>query len=330
MAGQCKKGGDIESAYLNLKKYTILITERLAQHPSINDATFRDEYYFNKQKVHNMQTELDNLKRTIINRGDTSQSTERRNLPPPPVLSSTSKQQGSLPPPPPKSTSSSSSWSFSSIFGKKEQPKPLPPVPPEQKRLPPTPPQKRTSHQLATTSEHTLANNQQDLSDLTRDERLAYKAMGTLAYNDRVQTEVGNTVARIALNDQVQGKVADGVRNMALNEEYQQGLGNAIAQNTDNRFLKSVASNKNVQKAVGVSLAKTVGNKEMQKKAGMAVAKAATNKQVQQAAAKGFMGALKVGIKGAKLSGKGALTAGKMYVEHKRNSANYQSNGDDV
>lgn len=306
-----------------------LVTERLPRHPDVEDNEFRNEYEFNKKKASMMTPELENLMKSII----ATEGSNDRELPlppvkkgPPPIPSHLQQSQQ------PQQPQQQSSWSFGSLFGKKkeENPPQLPPrqsnpplVPQRDSNGPPLPPRRDVVPQ----GKYIIHN--EDVSDLSLDERIAYKAIGTMAYNDKVQNEIGNTVARVALNEGIQNKVAEGVKNMALNEQYQESIGSTIAENTDNEILKKVATNKTIQKAVGVSIAKTVGNKELQQKAGMAVAKAATNKKVQEAAAKGFMGALKVGIKGAKLGGKTALTAGKLYIEHKMSDDKNQGGDDD-
>mmetsp|Transcript_7331 Transcript_7331/g.10809 ORF Transcript_7331/g.10809 Transcript_7331/m.10809 type:complete len:142 (+) Transcript_7331:138-563(+) len=86
MAGQCKKAGDFQGAYLNLSKYIILITERLAMHSEIKKQPYKDEYLFNVQKCEMMKKELGVL---AVKFGGTPRKTPpmppaRRVAPPPP------------------------------------------------------------------------------------------------------------------------------------------------------------------------------------------------------------------------------------------------------
>ena len=194
---------------------------------------------------------------------------------------------------------------LSNWFGPSPTTPPRRELPPTPVRLPPTP-----------------------VSPMSPTEQLQYRAMETVVMNDKVQESVGRGVANLATNEEVQGKVADGVANAARNRGYQQAIGKSIAESSDNALVKQMAQNEKVQGAVGQAFAQTVGNKEVQKKIGTAVATAATNKEVQKKVAQGFLGAARLGWKGAKagagLAVKGGTLAYSEYQRQQEEEANNQ------
>jgi hypothetical protein len=125
-AGACKKQGDNEGAYLNLKKYFIIVLERLPHNPQISQ--HKEEYYFNKEKCTTLQPELDNLKNAVAGSSKPLPpppvGTGSKPLPPPPKGTAAPQQTTQLPPPPTQQPQQSGGW-FSSLWGgKKELPTP--------------------------------------------------------------------------------------------------------------------------------------------------------------------------------------------------------------
>lgn len=302
-AGAAKKQNDLAGAYLNLKKYFVLILERLPANPQITQ--FTEEYYFNKEKCTSLTPELNNLKAQLeqskpLPAAPTTTgkplppppSAVKKDLPPPPTAArkelppppSTAKQQqpeqaeNTTAPAPTTTTNSNSSW-FSGWFGSKKA------------ELPPPP-----STIASQVVDKQLEKYQVSDDKLTNEQKFAMKQAEKVVMNDKVQQKVGSAVAHLAANEKVQAKVADGVSNAAQNKDYQKKFGAMVAESTDNAFVQTLATNEKVQQAMGTAVAKTIGNKEMQKKVGDAIAHAAQDKETQQKVASGLLTLGKYGM----------------------------------